>query len=435
MPTRPRRAAPTREHRPPTEEHGPLGRPVLLAAFPTQVLVTLPTSSEPVGYDWLADAGLPDDEVSGQHLRFHRTRGRLDVEDVGSTNGTYVDGHRLAPRERVTLEDGGVLRLGQTLVVYREAFTGPDRPRPSLGALVGPWGLEELRGELANLSGRPVRKELRLNVLILGESGTGKQLLAEEVARVLGRGKPRFGEINLAAVPEDRLEAELFGWEKGAFTGGQQAHPGIIRGSSGGAVFLDEIGELPISLQSKLLRLLENHEVQPLGALRTEPVDVVLIAATNRELDEQVKAGRFRLDLHARFSVRLSLPRLSDRPEDLFAILEALYRRVHDTRTLPSVRVEVIELLMLHDWPANVRDLDRLVQAVDPRVGLKLPLARRVLEIEGPGKAPPLTRESVAAALAKHGGNQVRAARELGVSRARLRRVMAKDKPAGSEVR
>ena len=142
-----------------------------------------------------------------------------------------------------------------------------------------------------------------------------------------------------------------------------------------------------------------------------------------------------RLDLHARFSVRLALPRLSDRPEDLFAILEALYRRVHDTQTLPSVRVEVIELLMLHSFPANVRDLDRLVQAVDPRVGLKLPLARRVLEIEGPGKAPPLTRESVAAALAKHGGNQVRAARELGVSRARLRRVMAKDKLAGSEVR
>jgi MoxR-like ATPase len=424
MPNRPPRAAPTREHRPPTEEHTRPSRAVLLSAFPAQKFVPLPSSDEVVGYDWLADAGIPDEEVSARHLRFHRTRGRLEVEDVGSTNGTFVDARRLAPGERATLEDGAVLRLGGTLFVHREAYTGPDDPARPLGALVGPWGLGALREDLDTLLGHHVR-----NLLVLGESGTGKQLLAEEIARRLGR-RGHFGELNVAAIPADRLEAELFGWEHGAFTGAERKHLGIIRHCEKGTVFLDEIGELPLLLQPKLLRLIENHEVQPLGALERIKVDVVLVAATNRKLDEEVRADRFRKDLHARFYPRFTLPRLADRPEDLFAILMALLQRSRGVQVLGEVQVEAIELLMLHDWQANVRDLDRLAQAIDPRVGLKRSVVRRVLEIEvpaAPAAAPQLTREAIAAALAKHEGNRSRAAKELGVSRAKLLRAMKKE--------
>lgn len=424
MSTRPH----TREHRPPTEEPEAAGSAILLSAFPRPVAVPLPTAAGPVGHDWLAGAGLADDEVSGQHLRFHRTRGQVEVEDVGSRNGTFVDGHRLRPGERLVLESGALLRVGRTLFVYRDAFTGSERPDAPLGRLVGPWGLRELRADVARLAGRPPR-----NTLILGESGTGKQLLAEEVARVLERGDRRLGEINLAGIPEDRLEADLFGWEQGAFTGGVR-HLGAIRNCRGGAIFLDEIGEVPLALQSKLLRLLQDHEVQPLGALRPEVVDVLILAATNRDLDDQVKGGQFRLDLLARFPVRLHLPRLADRPEDLYAILEALHRPVHGALDPARVRVEAVEMLMLRDWPANVRDLERLAFAIDPTVELKPSVVRQVLGLAAAAKAPPLTEESIAAALAAHGGNQTRAARHLEVSRPRLLRAMKKVKLKGGGV-
>lgn len=411
----------TREQRPPTEEHEVAGKPVLLAAFPEQVAVSLPTLNEHVGRAWIAGAGLPDDEMmSSEHLRFRRVRGQLEIEDV-SRNGTFVDGQRLSPQEWTPLEDGAVLRIGTTLLVYREAFTGPDQPAPPLGRLIAPWGLGELRAAVTRLGSRSAR-----NVLIQGDTGTGKELLAAEIARVLRRGDDLYSAVNVAGIPQDRLEAELFGWESGAFTGGARQFKGIVRGCDKGAVFLDEIGELPLALQPKLLRLLENHEVQPLGALRAEKVDVVILAATNRKLEERVSEGQFRADLLARFPVRLFLPPFDERPEDIYAIARELFRAHNPSLDLGpvTVRVEAVELMMLHDWPANGRELGRLMQSLDPHVGLKLSLLRSVLDLKASAKAPPMTPQSVTAALNKSGWNQSAAARALGVSRPRLLRMM-----------
>src|SRR5262245_52726647 len=171
MTTRPQKPSPTLQHRPPSEECAPLGRPMLLSAFPTQVAVPIPSTGDVVGRDWLAETSLSDPEVSGRHLRFLPARDRLEIEDVGSRNGTFVDGDRIAPGKRVPLEDGAILRLGSTLLVYREVFIGPAQPEPPLGRLVAPWGLSEVRVAVSSLAQRPVRK-----VLLLGESGTGKQL-------------------------------------------------------------------------------------------------------------------------------------------------------------------------------------------------------------------------------------------------------------------
>jgi hypothetical protein len=421
MPSPSQPAPITREQRPPTEELEVAGRPVLLAAFPKQVAVPLPTLDEKVGRAWIAGAGLPDDDmISSEHLQFRRVRGRLEIEDF-SRNGSFVDGEKLAPQERTLLEDGAVLRLGSTLLVYREAYAGPEQPQLPLGRLAAPWGLVQLRAVVASLGSRSPR-----NVLIQGDTGTGKEHLAAEIARVLHRAGDLYGTVNLAGIPQDRLEAELFGWERGAFTGGAQRFEGLVRGCDKGAIFLDEIGELPMALQPKLLRLLENHEVQPLGAQRAQPVDVVILAATNRKLEERVNEGHFRADLLARFPVRLFLPPFDERPEDLYAMASALFKMHNPSRDLGSVpvRVDAMERMMLHDWPGNGRDLDRLMQSIDPDVGLKLPLLRSVLGLTTSAKAPPMTRQSVTAALEKCGWNQSAAARVLGVSRPRLRRAM-----------
>jgi transcriptional regulator of acetoin/glycerol metabolism len=414
----------TRKHRLPTDEHEPAGEPTLLCVFPGEMALSLPTSSAPVGRDWLAEHGCPDDEVSAAHLSFRRHGATVEVEDAGSTNGTHVDGQLLSRGERVRLVDGSVLRIGRTLFVFREAFRASRAPQLPLGSLVAPWGLAALRAELDGLARLPVR-----NVLVLGESGSGKQLVAEEIARRLGR--PLKQQLNVAAIPADRLEAELFGWERGAFSGAVAASPGLARACDGGVLFLDELGELSLHLQSKLLRFLERGEVQPLGSSRVHAVDVCVVAATNRRLEEEVEEGRFRLDLFARFPLRLSLPRLAERAEDTYSVFRALFDGVHGAGRLARARVDVeaVELLLLHDWPANVRDVDRLARAVEPDKGLRLSSVRRVLGVPVAPKGEKsiaLTRVAVEQALRAHQGNQTHAAASLAVSRATLRRAMKK---------
>ncbi|WP_437585363.1 sigma 54-interacting transcriptional regulator [Sorangium sp. So ce1000] len=430
MTTRPQREASTDEHRPPTGTSRDQGTPVLLAAFPVNVAVPLPTPGVSVGRAWLAAAGLNDTKISSSHLRLTRAGGRLQIEDVGSRNGTWLDGHRLPAREPVPIEDGAVLRVGETLLVYRAAYAGPAEPEPAVGGLSGPWGLRAARAELERLARRPVR-----NVLLTGESGTGKEMLAEAVVRALKRSRGPFTRVNVAGIAASVFEGQLFGWERGAFSGSSASNPGLLRASAGGAVFLDEIGELPIELQPKLLRVLENQEVLAVGAKEPAQVDIAVIAATNRPLEAAVQQGRFRLDLLARFPVRISLPPLRERPEDVFAILRALWERSYGPLELARVRVDVeaVELMMLHDWPANVRGVNQLVASADPAVGLKLSLVEQVLGVRASAAAaPPPTQEAIVEALAACGNNQVQAAKRLGLSRAQLlRRLKAMRHDAG----
>ncbi|CAN94914.1 Sigma-54 dependent transcriptional regulator [Sorangium cellulosum So ce56] len=430
MTTRPPRDAPTDEHRPPTGTRRDRGTPALLAAFPVNIAVPLPSPGVYVGRAWLAAAGLNDTKVSSNHLRLTRAGGRLQIEDVGSRNGTWLDGHRLPADEPVPIEDGSILRVGETLLVYREAYAGPAEPEPAVGGLTGPWGLRAARAELDRLATRPVR-----NVLITGESGTGKEMLAEAVVRALRRSNGPFTRVNVAGITASVFEGQLFGWERGAFSGSGASNPGLLRASAGGAVLLDEIGELPVELQPKLLRVLENQEVLAVGAKEPAHVDIAVIAATNRPLEEAVQQGRFRLDLLARFPVRISLPPLRERPEDVFAILRALWERAYGPLQLGRVRVDVeaVELMMLHDWPANVRGVDQLVAAADPAVGLKLSIVEQVLGVRASTAAPPpTTREAIQEALDACGGNQSQAAKRLGLSRAQLlRRLKAIQYEAG----
>jgi len=409
----------TSEHRGPARPEGGRRRAALVCAFPRPLAVALPDSGTVVGRAWVASLGLADTEVSSGHLRIDRAGGALRVADAGSRNGTWVNGARLAPRDLTPLDDGAVLRLGRTLFVFREELAGSFDPAPPVGGLAGPFGLRGVAQPIAGLSrSRPS------NVLVEGETGVGKELVARAAAAALGREKP-FAAVNVAGVARGVFESQMFGHVAGAFSDARSAAPGIVVAHDGGTLFLDEIGELDLELQAKLLRLLENREVLPVGSPRAVSVDVLVVAATNRDLEEMVERGAFRRDLFARLAMaRIHIPALRERAEDVFSVAVELSRRAGSALAADQVEVEALERLLLEPWPGNVRELDAALAAmrrIDPAPGLRLWALEEVLGASSGPKAA-LTQEMVDAAIAAAGGNVTAAAEKLGVSRGKMLR-------------
>jgi two-component system, NtrC family, response regulator len=268
-------------------------------------------------------------------------------------------------------------------------------------------------------------------VLVIGESGTGKELVARAVHRLGARQKGPFVAINCGAIPENLLESELFGHEKGAFTGAHMQRKGRIETAHGGTLFLDEIGDLPLSLQVKLLRFLQERKIERVGGRQEIPVDARVVAATNADLRQAMREGRFREDLYYRIGVVvIAVPPLRDRGDDILVLATAfLQQYVAETRKRSSgFSRDAVEALQAHTWPGNVRELENrvkraVVMAETPR------LAAADLELEGVERAggralrdvrAELERETVQRALAKHKGNVTRTAAELGISRPTL---------------
>jgi DNA-binding NtrC family response regulator len=288
--------------------------------------------------------------------------------------------------------------------------------------MVGPYGLRAVAARLASLVQSPPG-----NICLEGETGTGKELLAAHVARALGRGQP-YAAINVAGVAAGVFESQLFGHQAGAFSDAKQAALGVVRAHAGGSVFLDEIAELPLALQPKLLRLLENHEVLPVGSDTPVKVDVLFIAASSRSMEDLTEQGLLRRDLFARLAIgRIQVPPLRDRAEDIWAIIRRLAPGVGLRIENARVEGEAVERLMREPWPHNVRGLIgalREIAAADSIPGLALWAVEHVLGAR-PSALPAgtdLTAEAVAAALTMAGGNETQAARLLGISRGRLRR-------------
>ncbi|MCB0417077.1 MAG: sigma-54-dependent Fis family transcriptional regulator [Bdellovibrionales bacterium] len=208
-------------------------------------------------------------------------------------------------------------------------------------------------------------KDVDSTVLVTGESGTGKELVARALHRLSNRSEARFGAINCGAIPENLLESELFGHKKSAFTDAKADRKGIFEVCSGGTLLLDEIGEMPLSLQVKLLRVLQEREITPIGSSEPMRVDVRVIASTNRDLEEEVRAGRFREDLFYRLSVlRVDLPPLRERREDIPFLVYHFISRFND-RFKKSVAVpthEVMARLTSYDWPGNIRELQNAIE-------------------------------------------------------------------------
>ena len=203
-----------------------------------------------------------------------------------------------------------------------------------------------------------------ITVLITGESGTGKEVIARAIHNYSDRKEKPFVAVNCAALPANLLEAELFGYEKGAFTGAVSSKKGLFEQANGGTIFLDEIGELPLPLQAKLLRVLQEKEVRPIGSERSKKVDVRVIAATNRNLEEEVKKETFREDLYFRLNiVKIELPPLRERKEDIVPLAHHFIKRFSEEFKLPpkELSADAVEFLLSYHFPGNVRELENMI--------------------------------------------------------------------------
>lgn len=269
-----------------------------------------------------------------------------------------------------------------------------------------------------------------VTVLILGESGTGKEMVAQEIHRRSRRAKNRFVTISCAALPETLLESELFGYRKGAFTGAHADKDGLFLTADRGTFFMDEIGDTPLAIQTKILRLLETREITPLGATRPMQVDVRLIAATNKDLYAEVKKGAFREDLYYRLNViPIKLLPLRQRRDDIPILAEYFLRRFCEQEKIgeKALMKATLKCLLDYSWPGNVRELKHVIERAALMAEQYYIKPKDLGLTSGKGKKlRVLEQEEIQRAIQECGGNMVRAAERLGLSRATLYRKLKK---------
>jgi len=499
-----------------------------------------------------ANIDLDASHVSRRHAILHVGR-QLEIEDLGSVNGTLVQDQRIEPHKRIALKAGDTVTIGTTVLIVQPS-AGAARPRrlwqhgyfelrledecgrarrsgatfavirvqtdrdtdavlevlatalrmSDVLARYGPSDYEALlvdadqdesnavlqrimtrlpsarcgvasyprdgrtpealiaavcnviapanSGAVSVIVEDPVMKALHgtlarvaasmINVLVLGETGVGKEIVAETIHQKSPRAEKPFLRLNCAALSETLLETELFGHEKGSFTGAAHNKTGLLESADGGTVMLDEIGEMPLAMQAKLLRVIESREVMPVGAIKTKPIDVRFVAATNRDLEAEIARGTFRQDLFFRLSgFTLVVPPLRQRPKEIVSLARAFAAEACRQAHRPSLAISphALALLERYSWPGNVRELRNVIEravvlcADDVITPEHLPVEKmgETVAVHQPPRPPApaddeLTtdereeRDRIVDALARAGGNQSRACQLLGISRGTL---------------
>jgi DNA-binding NtrC family response regulator len=417
------------------------------------------TETVSVGSDEGNDLVIPDASVSRAHALVVRRGEEYLVRDLDSANGTFVGAIRVA---EAWLRPGVPLRFGNVEVQFqplRQRIEIVPSQRDRLGEIVGAsLKMRELFAVMERI------QDTDATVLIEGETGTGKEIVARTLHRLSPRKDGPFVVVDCGAIPENLLESELFGHERGSFTGAVAPRVGLMEQADGGTLFLDEIGELTRDLQPKLLRVLEQREVKRVGSNKPLKVDVRFVAATNRDLKLEVEEGRFRQDLFYRLNVvRLPLPPLRERPEDVPLLVRAFLKNLGGGRGDKRPRVEgitqeALSALMAYKWPGNVRELLNVVERAGFfAAGSFIDLADLPEPVVGPRKRTPrlkpedetvrntplhadlknyheardeylstFERDYLQQLLTKTGYNLTHAAREAGVDRKHLRFLLKK---------
>jgi DNA-binding NtrC family response regulator len=397
-----------------------------------------------VGQSEVCTLRLADRAVSRRHVAFEVTEDGLRVRDLDSTNGTWIGGIRVGT---VTLKGGEIIQVGETRLEVAEVAHEAAPPIPeaeSFGRMIGgSLSMRRLYPMLSRIAGSDIP------VIIEGETGTGKEVLAEAIHERSARADKPFVVFDCTTVPSNLIEAELFGHERGAFTGAVDARPGVFEQAHEGTLLIDEIGDLDMMLQPKLLRAVERSQVRRVGGTEVKSVDVRILAATRRDLDQEVQQGRFRDDLFHRLAVaRVELPPLRERrgdilllarhfwtqlggdPKDLAASVVQRWEEDRWTGNVRELRNAVTRLMALGDTapaPASTRPAiprpgtprDFIATLLDQEV--PLPLARKKLRDE-------FERRYVERMLEAHDGNVSKAAAASGIARRYFQQVRARSK-------
>ena len=385
-----------------------------------------------------------DRTASRHHFEIQFTERGYLLVDLGSTNGTFLDGRRI---ERAYLSPGSQIRAGSSMLTFapldEEVTIEPDRDSELCGMVGQSMKMRQIFGLIKKIA------PMDVSVIIQGETGTGKELVARAIHELSGRTKGPMEVLDCGAIPPNLIESELFGHEKGAFTGALAGRPGAFERAHGGTIFLDELGELRLDLQPKLLRVLENREVRRVGGNDVIEVDCRVIAATNRDLVKEIQAGNFREDLYFRLSViTVQLPPLRQRRDDIPLILKQALAdpELVGKHGKKRFSAEALGLLMSYAWPGNVRELMNVLSHVltfsegEEVLASHLPPRVRGQAREGPlpfnehlsfkdAKEQLLEnfeREYVTSVLTRCEGNLSRAARESGLHRKSIERLVKK---------
>ena len=392
------------------------------------------------------DRVLGDARVSRKHCCLHLST-NVRLEDLGSTSGTRLMGRTLEQGEKAFLKRGDVFEIGDTSIVCLVS----TQSGASIGAGQSPavFGCRGGRTAMATLRWMTERiAHSQINVLISGETGVGKGVLAAELHRRSNRAERPFVALNCAELQESLLESELFGHERGAFTGAGASKPGLIETADGGTLFLDEIGEMSLGTQAKLLRVLEDRSVRRVGSLQARHIDVRVLAASNRDLAAENERGTFRRDLYFRLNgISLEVPPLRDRLDELEGLVHRFLAQASEAQghpQTPSLSAEALEALRRHTWPGNIRELRNVIEravvlctgevVTAEHLPVRLEIVPNVVPLATRARAPDVQatdptllteraqaeRQRIEEALDLCAGNQSRAAKMLGMSRATL---------------
>ncbi len=371
-----------------------------------------------------ADVRLDDPAVSQRHCRLTVAADGVTIEDLGSKNGVYVGAVRVGA---ATVLESGVFVVGRSTVVVRAGVESvPPSGDPVPGLVGSSLGLRRVAAEVRR------HAKTRAPVLLQGESGTGKDVVARAIHQLSGR-SGGYVPLNVGALPESLSDAELFGHRRGAFTGALQSRAGAFEQAHGGTLFLDEIADLPLTIQVKLLRVVEDGSVRALGAAQPMRVDVRVVSASWAAIPERVVQGSFREDLYHRLStVVIQLPPLRQRRSDIAELSAVLLRRIRDEVGRKALTSAALSRLVGYDWPGNVRELGSVLYraamtASSEDIGAEhVQLPERAstpprLAVLGPADAGTLLRDNA--------GNVSAAARAAGVPRSTFRSWLAKAVP------